>query len=229
MYSTGFDVSRMNRDNLGRKIDWDRVSEAGEVDFCIIRMLDGSIPDVDGQYNMDGAGRISLPFAVYQPFYPNIGARLQAQLLASIVKDTHIVAAGDFEISSGLTPTVYNPLAYAYVNEYEQLTGKGMLMYSGPWFADTYLTGLLPSRNVWIANPYNLKPTMPKGVISWVLWQDAWNVSFAGIYDTTVCRDRFNGVPADAREFFGSSANPKTIEQRLSTLEDQARAHGWEI
>src|SRR5690606_31160028 len=73
----GFDVAEVNRDNRGRRIDWKAVGEAGEVQFCGIRVLDGKRPDADGDYNCEGAASIGLPFLPYQPFYPRIDAKEQ--------------------------------------------------------------------------------------------------------------------------------------------------------
>lgn len=82
----GFDVASVNRDNRGRRIDWRAVGAAKEVDFCGIRVLDGSLDDLDGEYNCNGAASIGLPFLPYQPFYPRVDAKLQARLFAGRVK-----------------------------------------------------------------------------------------------------------------------------------------------
>lgn len=228
MYPTGFDISVMNRDNLGRRVDWAAVGQAGQADFCGVRVLDGKLKDADGEYNVSGAISINIPHFVYQPFYPAVNARDQAREFAAVVKETGTVGAGDFEKSQGLEPSIYGPLSEVYVNEFEQAAGQAMLIYSGPWFAETYLSKILPGRDLWIANPYNFKPSLPKGVKTWKVWQDAWNVSFIGIFDKTVCRDRFNGTMDEMRAYFKHSP-VVTLEQRLTRLETVARSKGWEV
>jgi GH25 family lysozyme M1 (1,4-beta-N-acetylmuramidase) len=228
----GFDVAVVNRGRNGQRIDWQQVKDAGEADFCCIRVLDGLLIDEDGEYNCNGAVSIGLPFLVYQPYYPQRDARTQARMLAAWVNNIGGVrAAGDFEISSGVEPRDYLNLAKIYINEFEQLAGQEMTIYTSPWFGTKYLQGAVSKRPLWVANPYSQRPSLPKGWKTWVLWQDAWNRSWKGITDPTVDHDVWNGTLDEMRAWFGVQTQPAplTIDQRLDRLEQQARAHGWSV
>jgi GH25 family lysozyme M1 (1,4-beta-N-acetylmuramidase) len=228
----GFDVAVVNRGRNGQRIDWQQVKGAGEADFCLIRVLDGLLIDADGEYNCDGAASIGLPFGVYQPFYPQRDARTQARLAAAWVKNAgNVRAAGDFEIAGGVEPEEYLSLARMYVTEFEQLSGQKMTIYTGSWFGSYFLQGAFADRPLWVANPYNTKPSLPKGWKSWTIWQDAWNVSWKGIFDSTVDRNRWNGTLDEMRAWFGVRPDPTplSLEERVARLEQQARAHGWSV
>lgn len=228
----GFDVASVNRDNRGRRIDWRAVGAAKEVDFCGIRVLDGSLDDLDGEYNCNGAASIGLPFLPYQPFYPRVDAKLQARLFADRIRSLGVKrAAGDFEVHSNMPPNEYLKLAAVYVNEFEQAAGIPMTMYTSVWFGETFVGALLKGRDLWISNPYTPnKPNLPANVTTWRIWQDSWNSSFTGIYDRTVDSDVWNGTLDQMRAWFGAQDPPPlTLEQRVERLEAQARARGWNV
>lgn len=210
----GFDIAEVNRDNRGRRIDWKAVGEAGEVQFCGIRVLDGALDDLDGEYNCNGAVSIGLPFLPYQPFYPRVDAKLQARLFADRIRSLGVKrAAGDFEVHSNLPPNEYLKLAAVYVNEFEQVSGLPMTMYTGVWFGEVFVLPLLKGRDLWISNPYTPnRPNLPAGITKWRIWQDAWNKSFAGIFDPTVDSDVWNGTYDELLAWFGvEGAEPAPV------------------
>lgn len=226
----GFDVSNQNRGKAGQRIDWSVVGEAGEVDFCGIRLMDGLLYESDADYNRKGAESIAMPHLGYQAAYPWRDPVQQAREFAAAVKDGPYRAAGDLERNGGLSPADYLKWAWAYVNEFEQAAGRQMVIYTGPWFGSTFLQGAFASRPLWIANPYNAKPSLPKGWSTWVIWQYSWIKSFKGIYDTTVDGDYFNGSLDDMRAFFGvTGPAPLSLAQRVERLEAAAVEHGWSL
>jgi lysozyme len=110
------------------------------------------------------------------------------------------------------------------LKEIADRTGKKPLIYSNPYFVDTFLLGLekkypefLEDHEFWVANyRLGLKPLLPKAVKAWRIWQYTKKGRVSGIKGD-VDRNYFNGDEAEFMAWTGQK--PLTLEERVVRLE----------
>jgi GH25 family lysozyme M1 (1,4-beta-N-acetylmuramidase) len=125
----------------------------------------------------------------------------------------------------GLTLTQWCNQWMDYV---EQQTGVEPLVYTGAYFAQSYLDPSICSRDLWIAawpsnpNPQTDNPAYLWQWSTWRFWQYAGDVTIPGVTNQKVDLNVFNGTPAQLLNFV---IGPKgTINRSPATLTSTVRA-----
>lgn len=115
-----------------------------------------------------------------------------------------------------------------WMDRVEQVTGVEPLVYTGAYFAATYLDSSIASRDLWIAawpsnpNPQTDNPSYLWQWPTWCFWQYAGDVSIPGVTTQKVDLNVFNGTAAQLQAFV---IGPKsTIAKSVSSINTSARA-----
>lgn len=224
MNAQGFYISSQNRGSSGRLADWSLV----HVDYAHIRVLDGLVPDPDAAHNVAGAQAVGIPWSAVQSFYPWLDGHQQAVLLGGYKDQAPLGLAADFEGADRWSATSYAASADRYRLLVQAISNVPLLVYTSKWFGSTFLPSAWGKSNpLWIANPGSSDPHLPLQWSAWRFWQDSWTWSTPGIYDLTICHDRFNGTVADLAALYHLVKVPDPLVQWRSALTAWARGQGY--
>jgi lysozyme len=176
----GIDVSSVQ----GITIDWQAVAATG-VQFAVIKCGNGNdAPDPDFARNVAGAQNAGLQIVCYHFVYPlpplagdpSRAPAAQAQMHFNAAQG--VLAACDLEwppvqnwAQWNCSATQINQWGLDYLAAYSQLSGRPMIIYTYPYFAQTVqLSADYAQYPLWIAS-YENTPTIPAPWTNWTLWQ----------------------------------------------------------
>jgi GH25 family lysozyme M1 (1,4-beta-N-acetylmuramidase) len=183
---TGVDVASWQHPN-GAAIDWAAVRGAGHR-FAFVKATEGAWSAGGGRYTNPwfaqdwvGAGAAGLYRGAYHYAQPTADP-------ADAVGDArHFVAATglmngaldlppvlDVEEHKGLNRSQMVAWISAWLNETERLTGRQPLIYTGPWFWNTYVgSTAFTGYRLWIASYTTASGpgALPGGWPTWTIWQ----------------------------------------------------------
>lgn len=183
---TGIDVASWQHPT-GQPIDWRAVRGAGHA-FAFIKATEGPSSPGGGRYtnpwfNQDwvGAGSAGLYRGAYHYAQPT------ANTADAIGDARHFIAATgvmngpgdlppvlDLEEHNGLSRAEVVAWSRAWLDEVQRLTGRQPIIYTGPWFWNTYVgSTAFTNYRLWIAS-YTSAPgpgPLPGGWPAWTIWQ----------------------------------------------------------
>ncbi len=212
---TGVDVSAHNHPN-GAAINWRTVAQTEE--FALVKATEGLTGNYDNAWfgrDFDGAKAAGLVVGTYHfadPGTPVVDDAVgEARHYWATIKSRQgagvLAPALDIEKAKGLTPTQLQGWVSAFLAETKRLSGRTPIVYTYPSFWDTYLkTNAHASNPLWIAHYGTTSPRIPGGWSSWKMWQYTSGARVAGIPDTTVDRNYFNGTLTQLKSFAGGTA-----------------------
>ena len=198
--------------------DFDKIQDEA-FQFIIPRASGGNALDPGFYGTMDDIAPRPWYKGAYHFFDPRINALVQANMFANALKNykLEIPPVLDLEADYGLSNTVVINAATTFVNEAEALLGRKLMIYTGPWWFDTYMyivrlgikvwPAWCANHDLWISNPYSGKPTIPKAFKTWVLWQYTFQISYPGLLGAAD-GNKFNGTDAQFYEKYGPIPPP---------------------
>lgn len=195
-------------------VDFAALAASG-IQFVIIRCGVGN-DGIDSKYlaNVAAAHAAGLKVMAYHFVYPL--PPLTGEPLRDPVKQAQYhfnavagqLAACDFEwpvpedwAKWGCTPAQITQWCLTYLQEYEALSGRKMVIYTYPYFAQNLnLPAVFAQYPLWIASYDDATPLIPAPWTDWVIWQNNDHGSAAGIsveVDLDVAKDLslWDGVP----------------------------------
>ena len=196
----GIDVS-----SIQGNVDYKNVKESG-ISFVIAKCACGNEkPDHTYELNRKGSKDNGLLFAAYHFVFPlpsdssHPGRSPQEQAQAHFALADGELAACDIEWPYpqdwhkwGCSATQINDWVLSYLKEYERLSGKKMLVYTDPDFANNVkFTDDFAEYPLWLAN-YNKNIIVPSPWKDWVMWQTTGGggvLSNGQKVDTNVAKD----------------------------------------
>jgi lysozyme len=188
----GIDVSTY-QDN----VDWKAVAEGG-YSFAFCRISDG-IRHLDGWAgaNWQGIRRAGMVRGAYQYFRPSVDPVAQADLVIEALGELEpgdLPPAIDVETGGDLGPLVIGNAILAWRKRIESHFGVEPIVYTGPWFWNTFVgSRKFGDCALWVAD-YNLNaPRLPVGWTDWNFWQQTDKAVVPGVK-----------TPCDAGVFNGS-------------------------
>ncbi len=204
-HASGIDVSRYQGN-----INWAQVKNAG-IGFAIIKATEGStITDPMFAANLQGAKAAGLLVGTYHFFRAmNQAEALQEYdyFMSVINKNGGLQAldippALDVEYDTETkVPENVSQLAAEWLQRVEQAAGTKPLIYTYPWFGNTYLQGL-DQYPLWLAS-YSLQPPVDiDGWKNWTFLQYRSDGSVAGI-SGSVDMDEYEGSVEELMAAFG--------------------------
>jgi len=187
-------------------IDWDKVAGSG-IRFSFLKASEGtSYVDptyADNRAEANAAGIVVGAYHFAQPDSDANDAVDEADHFVDTadVKSGDIVPVLDLETSNGMSVADLQDWTFAWLEEVEAKTGVKPMIYTGPWFWETYMGDTSEFADagydlLWIANWFVSDPDVPGtdwGGLGWTFWQydDCGTVSgITGCVDL----DYFNGV-----------------------------------
>jgi GH25 family lysozyme M1 (1,4-beta-N-acetylmuramidase) len=157
----------------------------------------------------------------------------------------------DIELMSGQTASVVIAQAQTLIVQFETLRGRKPVIYTGSWFWDgpSYIGSVTPAgweQNyaLWEAEytrqlprggvepswaPVGEPGDLSDGFGGWKFWQWTSSGRPFGVQSQSLDYDIFNGTEEELRQFLGLTDPPPTLEDRVSVLEREATAHGWNL
>jgi len=198
--------------------DFDKIQDEA-FQFIIPRASGGNALDPGFYGTMDDIAPRPWYKGAYHFFDPRISALVQANMFANALKNykLEIPPVLDLEADYGLSNTVVINAATTFVNEAEALLGRKLMIYTGPWWFDTYMyivrlgikvwPAWCANHDLWISNPYSGKPTIPKAFKTWVLWQYTFQISYPGLLGAAD-GNKFNGTDAQFYAKYGPIPPP---------------------
>lgn len=184
----------------------------GGIDYAFLKATEG-LSYVDSSFASRWATlkSVGLIRGAYHFFHPSKGAIQQANFFANVV-GPHLEAgdmpcAVDWESTDGVPALADTINAMTFIKEVERITGKRVIIYSGPYFL-SLLPGLSPAfeaHPLWVSNYGVSCPSVPSPWKNWTFWQGGQRSNIPGMYgpcDTDV----FNGTLAQLQEFVVKSS-----------------------
>jgi GH25 family lysozyme M1 (1,4-beta-N-acetylmuramidase) len=183
---TGVDVASWQHPN-GQAIDWTAVRNAGHR-FAFVKATEGASTPGGGRYTNPwfaqdwvGAGAAGLYRGAYHYAQPT------ANPADAVLDAQHFVAAtgvmnGALDLPPVLDVEEHNGLSKAqivawigsWLNETQRLTGRQSIIYTGPWFWNTYVgSTAFTGYRLWIASYTSATGPgpLPGGWPTWAIWQ----------------------------------------------------------
>lgn len=183
---TGIDIASWQHPT-GQPIDWAAVRGAGH-SFAVIKATEGAASPGGGRYTNPwfaqdwiGAGSAGLYRGAYHYAQPT------ANPADAVADARHFIAATgimngpgdlppvfDLEEHNGLSRDQVAAWSRAWLDEVQRLTGRQPIIYTGPWFWNTYVgSNAFTNYRLWIAS-YTTAPgpgPLPGGWPAWTIWQ----------------------------------------------------------
>jgi GH25 family lysozyme M1 (1,4-beta-N-acetylmuramidase) len=248
IYTLGTDVSRYNDNGLPPYIDFKKMAAKGVI-YTVIRLTSGITEDRDAEKNVKAAQDAGMIAMGYHWWNYTVDRQAQtAKFLNTYDRLKVVYPALDIE---NMFQGEKMPQGMKSVNTVDNMmkeilaaTGKKCLLYSNGDILKNYLTPKPESwytYPLWLASPGIFAPTNLYGWSKWTIWQYTWKLwgpdYGTGMEAKDLDGDYFNGTEQELRKFCGLDVinppippNPApTLEERVSALEKQARAHGWNV
>jgi lysozyme len=232
---TGTDISTwQDTELIPGEVDFVKMKNAG-ADFVIFKVSQSTFKDqvfMDSWIDAKGI----LPRGGYHWLSWNKTGLEQAKYFCdALSKDMpeilHPVI--DFEDRIGVPQNANGHLwnALDYIEDQLHLIG---MIYTSPyyWMEFGSKDKAWARYPLWIANYYVTKPMIPAPWTNWTMWQytPKGDGKKYGAESLQIDMDYFNGDMSQFIKWCGDPiAQPKTLEQRVATLESQAIEHGWVV
>ena len=178
----GIDVSNNNG-----SIDWNKV-KTSNVEIALIKATESNwFKDKYLKANYNGAKANGIKVGIYHFFRCDRNAREQAEFFVNYIKEVGATNYDcklclDIETTEGQSGNTITTMAVEFLERVKELTGKEVMIYTGPSFANSYLDNRLSKYPCWIAHYGVSKPMSTK----------VWESNYAGHqYSST---GRINGV-----------------------------------
>lgn len=178
----GIDVSNNNG-----SIDWNKV-KTSNVEIALIKATESNwFKDKYLKANYNGAKANGIKVGIYHFFRCDRNAREQAEFFVNYIKEVGAINYDcklclDIETTEGQSGNTITTMAVEFLERVKELTGKEVMIYTGPSFANSYLDNRLSKYPCWIAH-YGVSKPMQTNV---------WGSNYAGHqYSST---GRINGV-----------------------------------
>lgn len=178
----GIDVSNNNG-----SIDWNK-AKTSNVEIVLIKATESNwFKDKYLKANYNGAKANGIKVGIYHFFRCDRNAREQAEFFVNYIKEVGATNYDcklclDIETTEGQSGNTITTMAVEFLERVKELTGKEVMIYTGPSFANSYLDNRLSKYPCWIAH-YGVSKPMPTHV---------WGSNYAGHqYSST---GRINGV-----------------------------------
>ncbi|ASR47221.1 glycoside hydrolase [Paenibacillus kribbensis] len=216
----GIDVSRYQG-----KIDWKAAKEDG-ISFAFIKASQGQ-RYVDPTFitNAKGARAAGILLGAYH-FVDATSvntAKAEARHFAEVLdqvggaKTLDLPAVMDYENNpGGLSSAAIHEVALAFLTEFEQVSGRKPMVYTGNAFA-AHFKAPLGSYKLWIAR-YSTR--VPNDTTTWKRW-DLWQYSDSGKVNGikgNVDLNEFDGTVDELRTWF--NMNPSVSKEEHATVTD---------
>ena len=226
-YTLGIDISKWQDDNsTPQMMDFNKSREAG-ANYVFIKASQAAYLDPDYINNWQHAKDAGLPRGLYHFMDWSLPAITQARFFAGVLKADpgELPPVVDFEArynnpgKQGATVALY-----IFINEVEQTIGKRIMIYTGPsyWreFWDGTQTAFFGARDLWIANYYVTKPTIPTPWKTWKFWQYSakGNGLLFGAESKDLDMDWYNGTAEQFQAEYSLTQPALTIEQKVDIL-----------
>jgi len=236
MTTLGIDVSYYQT-NAGstKPLDFAKAMSAG-VNFVFIRCSYGNNPDTKFIKNWVTAKTAGIIRGAYHFVLPLDNYKMQIMQLVNALKSDpgELPVALDLEDfqgslnSSSRTNTL--SVLQSFKNDIKSQLGKEIILYTNPSIISSYLKPIpqwLLDTDLWIAN-YAVKPYVPEWK-TWKFWQysSKGDGHAYGMESASVDLDLFNGTKEELIAYSKSAPMPKTVEERLTNLENWAVASGY--
>ena len=185
---SGIDVSHYQG-----KVDWNKVFN-DNIHFVYLKATDGiTYTDPTFHKNQDSLIKKQLLHGAYHFFEPNDDGVKQAEnFLSQVEIHKHMLRPVlDIEITQGIDEKLIKKRVKEWLETITIRLGCQPIIYSYSSFYENYLGNDFLEYPVWIAD-YNKKPTLPKDVTKFIIWQHTQKGNIAGI-DTLVDKNLFFG------------------------------------
>jgi len=183
---TGIDIASWQHPT-GQPIDWAAVRGAGHA-FAVIKATEGAASPGGGRYTNPwfaqdwvGAGSAGLYRGAYHYAQPTANPADAVADARHFIATTGVMNGPadlppvlDLEEHNGLSRAEVTAWTRAWLDEAQRLTGRQPIIYTGPWFWNTYVgSTAFTNYRLWIAS-YTSAPgpgPLPGGWPSWTIWQ----------------------------------------------------------
>ena len=193
---TGIDIASWQHPG-GAAINWGSVRSAGHL-FAFIKATEGPTSPGEGYYTNPwfsgdwvGAGAAGLLRGAYHYAQPKADPATAIDDARHFISVTGVMNGAadlppvlDLEEDNGLSPGQVSTWARTWLDEVQRLTGRQPIIYTGPWFWNTYVSSTaFTNYRLWIAS-YTSAPgpgPLPGGWPTWTIWQWASDGVVPGI------------------------------------------------
>ena len=234
----GVDLSRWNVAE-GQHVDWEDFKKY--YSFVIMKATESeSYVDPRFQQLNESAAAVGVPRGQYH-FYRFRGSSTSSKKQAKHFWDTikynpgEITPWGDFESPTGsLKISTKRDWVEKFLDSFEADSGRIPGVYTSPGWWNSNIANPIDgvsniprlvsgARSLWVAHWYTSDPSVPYdwraryGDDSWEFWQDTnkGDGTPAGIPDTTIDLDWYNGTYEQFNQEFGTSIVPPVIDLRI--------------
>jgi len=242
----GADLSRWNVEvDKGEQVDWDDYKQY--YSFVLIKATE-SQTYVDPLFHTlnDGAAEAGVPRGLYHfyRFRSSASSRTQAHHFWDTIQYNpgEITPWGDFEAPTGsLKISTRRTWTEQFITSFQNASGRLAGLYTSPgWWNTNIANPIVGSsdipdvagspRPLWVAHWFADQPGIPYdwrarfGSSAWKFWQDTnkGDGTPAGVPDSTIDLDWYNGSYQDFNDEYGTSIKPPPQEPIVEPPPDQA-------
>jgi lysozyme len=235
----GTDISHWeDNPETPKEIDFNQMKMAG-ANFCIFKSTQGKT-HVDRVFQISWADcKGIMPRGVFHWIDWTCPGLDQAKHFVDVVygkgDDPEITPVIDFEDRNNVPArSVANGHLWNWLQYVEKTTNRVPMIYTSPAYWAEFGNNNVAWRKyrLWIANYGVLKPAIPAPWIDYAIWQYTakGNGKMFGAEAVEMDLNWFNGTYEDLMKWCGTPLpQTKTLEERVSILETQAHAHGWNL
>jgi lysozyme len=200
----GIDVSHWNG-----AIDWALVADAG-VRWAYAKATEStSYSDPTFETHWAGMKRAGVLRGAYHFFHPDVDGRTQAAAFLAAVGELEpgdLPPMLDWESTTSVSGAAAASRAQDFIDEVRAATGRTTLVYTSPGlWARFGIPTSFDAQPLWVAHYLYCTsgpgccPTVPSGWTGWAAWQWSDQGRIAGIPDSEVDLDLFNGTLDELR------------------------------
>lgn len=204
----GVDVSKWQP-----KVNWTQLAQTHQ--FAFIKLTEGrSYTDPLAASHVSGSVAAGLMTGAYHFYHPSRDPVQQARHFAKTYKSFSAVFVLPPVIDLETDDSIYdehgvcrrpgvpsNALragAQQFKTAAEQLLGRQLMLYTGPYFANVHsLAQVFSDRALWVAHYGVSRPKLPKGFAKWTFWQTTGHGRLTAVPGVDVDLNQFNGTNID--------------------------------
>ena len=210
----GIDVSHWQGN-----VDWTKTKQSG-VSFAFIKATEGtSVKDDTFQKNFNDCKSNGILVGAYHFGHASNDPTQEANFFCSVVagKQFDLPVVLDIEIADGVSKNKIVEYVRTWITTVETVLKTRVILYSGAWFAKTYLSafGEYP---LWLAQyTDNTTPVAVDGFKDWTFWQFTQSgrvLGVNGFVDVNV----FNGTLKELKELY-YTLKPETANESIKYLQ----------
>lgn len=188
-------------------VDWSRVKASGH-EFVFLKATEGlTFRDKSFEGHREGARKAGLLVGAYHFFRPNLDPKAQAVHFAKVVgplAENDLPCVFDWEVSDGHPSADDVQEARIFLQTIKDLTRKNPILYSGPYFLNSFGLGEeFKQYPLWIAHYGTKAPLVPAPWTYWSFHQftDKGIVPGVGSDKTGEDSNVFNGSLEQLKKF----------------------------